>query len=46
LPIPGEGGPAGILSLGPKLSEAPYSESEIRLLQAVAAQMGLVRERQ
>jgi sigma-B regulation protein RsbU (phosphoserine phosphatase) len=46
LPIPGQGGPAGILSLGPKLSEAPYSESEIRLLQTVAAQMGLARERQ
>ena len=31
----------GIMSLGPKLSEVPYSDTDIRLLQAVAAQMGL-----
>jgi sigma-B regulation protein RsbU (phosphoserine phosphatase) len=42
LPIPGEGAPAGIISLGPKRSETPYTESDIRLLQAIATQMGRV----
>jgi sigma-B regulation protein RsbU (phosphoserine phosphatase) len=44
LPLNGQDQLAGILSLGPKLSEAPYSESDIRLLQAVASQMGLAFE--
>jgi sigma-B regulation protein RsbU (phosphoserine phosphatase) len=34
----------GILSLGPKLSEAPYSATDIQLLQAVAWQMGMALE--
>ena len=32
------------MSLGPKLSEAPYTETDIRLLQAIASQMGLAVE--
>ncbi len=34
----------GILSLGPKRSEQPYSNSDIRVLQSVAAQTGLALE--
>jgi signal transduction histidine kinase len=34
----------GALVLGPKKSEEPYSDSERDLLEAVAAQIGLVRE--
>ena len=34
----------GIMSLGPKKSEAPYSKTDIRLLQAVAVQMGMALE--
>ena len=34
----------GIVSLGPKLSEAPYTETDIRLLQAIVSQMGLAVE--
>jgi sigma-B regulation protein RsbU (phosphoserine phosphatase) len=34
----------GILSLGPKKSEVPYSKTDIRLLQAVAVQMGMALE--
>jgi len=34
----------GFLSLGPKRSEAPYTPSDIRLLEAVAAQTGLALE--
>jgi phosphoserine phosphatase RsbU/P len=44
LPLAGQDQLGGILSLGPKLSEAPYSETDIRLLQAVASQMGLALE--
>jgi len=44
LPLAGQEQLAGILSLGPKLSEAPYSDVDIRLLQAVASQMGLALE--
>jgi phosphoserine phosphatase RsbU/P len=46
IPIPGEGAPAGIISLGPKLSAAPWSDSEIRPLQAVAAQMARLLARE
>ena len=35
---------AGIMSLGPKLSGEPYSKTDIRLLQAVAIQMGMALE--
>jgi sigma-B regulation protein RsbU (phosphoserine phosphatase) len=34
----------GILSLGPKQSEEPYSPSDLQLLQSVAAQTGLALE--
>ncbi len=34
----------GILSLGPKLSEEPYSSSDVQLLRSVAAQTGLALE--
>ena len=32
------------MSLGPKLRKLPYSETDMRLLQAIAAQMGLALE--
>ncbi len=34
----------GIFSLGPKLSEVPYSDTDIRLLQAIAWQMSIALE--
>jgi sigma-B regulation protein RsbU (phosphoserine phosphatase) len=34
----------GFLSLGPKLSEEPYSATDVRLLQSVASQTGLALE--
>ncbi len=34
----------GIVSMGPKLSEAPYTETDIRLLQAIVSQIGLAVE--
>jgi sigma-B regulation protein RsbU (phosphoserine phosphatase) len=34
----------GIISLGPKRSEAPYSKADMRLLSAVASQTGLALE--
>ena len=44
LPVMGRDGLTGIISLGPKLSEAPYSETDTRLLQAVAWQTGMALE--
>ena len=44
LPVMGRDGLSGIISLGPKLSEAPYSETDTRLLQAVAWQTGMALE--
>jgi sigma-B regulation protein RsbU (phosphoserine phosphatase) len=44
LPLSGRDRMAGIMSLGPKRSEAPYSQTDIRLLQAVAWQMGMALE--
>jgi sigma-B regulation protein RsbU (phosphoserine phosphatase) len=44
LPLPGKDDLAGIMSLGAKLSEAPYSPSDIQLLEAIAGQMGLAIE--
>jgi sigma-B regulation protein RsbU (phosphoserine phosphatase) len=41
LPLMGRERLTGILSLGPKLSEAPYSQTDIRLLQAIGSQMSL-----
>jgi sigma-B regulation protein RsbU (phosphoserine phosphatase) len=34
----------GIMSLGPKLSELPYTDTDIRLLESIASQMGLALE--
>lgn len=39
-----EGQIIGIMSLGPKKSEVPYSKTDLRLLQAVAVQMGMALE--
>ncbi|HKD08399.1 MAG TPA: SpoIIE family protein phosphatase [Bryobacteraceae bacterium] len=44
LPISSNDRLTGIMSLGPKLSEQPYTESDIRLLQAVTSQMALAVE--
>jgi sigma-B regulation protein RsbU (phosphoserine phosphatase) len=44
LPIAARGELTGIVSLGPKLSEAPYSVTDIRLLQTIASQMSLAIE--
>lgn len=41
LPLPGRSSLVGIMSLGPKLSEEPYSPMDRRLLQSVALQTGL-----
>lgn len=44
LPLPGQDRLMGIMALGPKRSEAPYSPSDLRLLQSVATQTGLALE--
>jgi sigma-B regulation protein RsbU (phosphoserine phosphatase) len=44
LPLTANENLTGIVSLGPKLSAAPYTETDIRLLQAIASQMGLAVE--
>jgi sigma-B regulation protein RsbU (phosphoserine phosphatase) len=44
LPLSGREGLAGIMSLGQKRSEAPYSDTDMRLLQAVAWQTGMALE--
>ncbi|MBL8177450.1 MAG: SpoIIE family protein phosphatase, partial [Bryobacterales bacterium] len=44
LPLSSKAGLLGFLSLGPKLSEEPYSPSDMRLLKSVAAQTGLAIE--
>ncbi len=41
LPLFGHGQLSAIMSLGAKLSEVPYSASDVRLLQSVASQMAL-----
>ncbi len=42
--LPGRVQLLGLLALGPKLSEEPYSSSDLRLLQSVAVQAGLALE--
>jgi sigma-B regulation protein RsbU (phosphoserine phosphatase) len=42
--LPGRTHLLGLIALGPKLSEEPYSPSDLRLLQSVAAQTGLALE--
>jgi sigma-B regulation protein RsbU (phosphoserine phosphatase) len=44
LPVGTKENLVGILSLGPKLSEEPYSRSDVRLLRSVALQTGLAIE--
>lgn len=44
LPLPGHKELLGLVSLGLKLSELPYSDTDKRLLEAVAVQMGLALE--
>jgi phosphoserine phosphatase RsbU/P len=44
LPLPGRAGLIGVMALGPKLSEEPYSRSDRRLLSSVALQTGLAIE--
>ncbi|HEX4170426.1 MAG TPA: GAF domain-containing SpoIIE family protein phosphatase [Bryobacteraceae bacterium] len=44
LPLPGRRKLMGLMTLGPKLSDEPYSPTDLRLLQSVAAQTGLALE--
>jgi phosphoserine phosphatase RsbU/P len=44
LPMGGKDNLAGVISLSPKRSEAPYSPNDLRLLKLVAAQTGLALE--
>jgi sigma-B regulation protein RsbU (phosphoserine phosphatase) len=44
LPLAGREDLAGIMVLGPKLSEEPYSGADLRLLQSVASQTALALE--
>lgn len=44
LPLSGTQKLMGIMALGPKLSEAAYSKSDLRLLQTLATQTGLALE--
>ena len=41
LPLPGRKDLVGVIALGPKRSEAPYSRSDLALLRSVATQTGL-----
>jgi phosphoserine phosphatase RsbU/P len=44
VPLPGRRRLAGVMALGPKRSEEPYSRSDRQLLQSVASQAGLALE--
>lgn len=44
LPLSGREELLGVMALGPKRSEEPYSKSDLQLLQSVAAQTGLALE--
>ena len=44
LPLPGRNELVGVMVLGPKRSEAPYSRSDLTLLRSVAVQTGLAIE--
>ena len=44
LALPGRNQLLGLIALGPKLSEEPYSPSDLRLLQSVAIQTGFALE--
>jgi phosphoserine phosphatase RsbU/P len=44
LPLPGREKLMGLMTLGPKLSEQPYTPTDLRVLQSLAAQTGLALE--
>jgi sigma-B regulation protein RsbU (phosphoserine phosphatase) len=44
LPVGAKNGLSGVISLSPKLSESPYTPTDLRLLKSVAAQTGLALE--
>ncbi len=44
LPLPGRDRLMGIMTLGPKRSEEPYTPTDLRVLQSVATQTGLALE--
>lgn len=44
LPVGAKNQLSGLISLGPKLSEEPYSANDLRLLKSVASQTGLALE--
>jgi len=44
LPLPGRDRLMGVIALGPKKSEEPYTPTDLRLLQSVATQTGLALE--
>jgi sigma-B regulation protein RsbU (phosphoserine phosphatase) len=44
VPLPGRNRLAGVIALGPKRSEEPYSKTDRQLLQTVASQTGLALE--
>lgn len=44
VPLPGRNRLAGVIALGPKRSEEPYSRTDRQLLQSVATQTGLALE--
>ncbi len=44
LPLPGREHLMGVMALGPKRSEEPYTSMDLRLLQSVATQTGLALE--
>ncbi len=44
LPVGAKNQLSGVISLGPKLSEEPYSANDLRLLKSVASQTGLALE--
>jgi len=44
LPLPGRDQLMGVITLGPKSSEEPYTPSDLRLLESVATQTGLALE--
>jgi phosphoserine phosphatase RsbU/P len=44
MPLPGRKDLVGVIALGPKRSEAPYSRSDLGLLRSVASQTGLAIE--
>jgi len=44
VPLPGRARLAGVIALGPKRSEEPYSKTDRQLLQTIASQTGLALE--